>query len=83
MADPHIHFTLEANRTVDLLCTCSTPTSSGERMIRFVPTVPGEVLVALAMRILRSTKRPCHESPPMDASAVCMTAFRQWLRGTV
>lgn len=54
MSDPHNHFTLEATRTVDLLCTCSTLTFSGERMIRFVPTVPVEVLVDLAMRILRS-----------------------------
>lgn len=32
-------------------------------MIRFVPAVPVNVLVALAVSILRSIEGPCHESP--------------------
>lgn len=32
-------------------------------MIRFVPAVLTEVLVALALRVLRSMERPCRESP--------------------
>lgn len=62
-SDPHTYFTVRASRTVDLLCTHSTLTFSSERMIRFVPAVPIEVLVALALRVLRSMERPCRESP--------------------
>lgn len=62
-SDPHTYFTLVATWTSDFLCTCSILSFSRERMLRFVPAVPVDVLVALAVTVLWSMERPCHESP--------------------
>lgn len=52
-------------------------------MIRFVSAVLVEVLEALALRVLRSTERPCHLKSSKDASTFFLTALGQWLTDTV